>query len=123
MHNKRHHLPEGFHDLGEELGAAKVEVIQEEAETQIHYPSLWFHDNDGLKKLPSKGYALICYTKVMEREETTTRNDKKEKGYVCELQIHGIKPVDNDEATEVEPDDDDAIEMGLEEASKETKND
>lgn len=123
MHNKTHDLPEGFHDLGEKLKTAKLEAIQEEADTEIHYPSLWFHDKDGLKKLPTKGYALICYTKVMEREETTTRGEKKENGYVCELQIHGIKPVDDSEATEIEPDDDDAIEMGLEEASKETEKD
>jgi hypothetical protein len=124
-------LPEGFHDLGEELaqeGQGHIEKAEEEAYTHIHYPSLWFHNKAELKDLPKEGTAIIHYKKVMEREEKITINGKEENRYTTELEIHGIKAGEATESTEAEAsghDDEDAIEMGLEAASKskETDND
>ena len=124
-------LPEGFHDLGEDLsqkGQGHIEKVEAEADTHIHYPSLWFHNKAELKDLPKEGTAIIHYKKVMEREEKITINGKEENRYTTELEIHGIKAGEATESTEAkasEHDDEDAIEMGLEAASKskETDND
>jgi hypothetical protein len=124
-------LPEGFHDLGEDLaqkGQGHIEKVEAEADTHIHYPSLWFHNKAELKDIPKEGTAIIHYKKVMEREEKITINGKEENRYTTELEIHGIKAGEATESTEAEAsehDDEDAIEMGLEAASKskETDND
>jgi hypothetical protein len=122
-------LPEGFHDLGEDLaqkGQGHIEKVEEEADTHIHYPSLWFHNKAELKDLPKEGTAIIHYKKVMEREEKITINGKEENRYTTELEIYGIKAGEATESTEAEAsehDDEDAIEMGLEAASKSKETD
>jgi hypothetical protein len=127
--NSKVMLPEGFYDLGENIiphplieSAEKSEETQA-AEENIHYPSLYF-DNapSDLEKLPKEGTAVIHYTKVMEKTEKTERDGKTIKRYCLELEIHGIKPSGEDatyETKEIEPDDEDAIEQGLEAASEE----
>jgi hypothetical protein len=127
MENSKIKLPEGFHDLGEEIkNPVEVEAIKEELNSRVHYPSLWFHDKEGLKSLPKEGTAVIHYKKIMEREEKVTEGGKTTSRYTTELQIHGIQPGEatESEAEEAnEPDDEDAIEKGLEAASKETSKD
>jgi hypothetical protein len=59
----------------------------------------------------------------MERTEKVERSGKTITNYCMELEIHGIKPSKDSATYEtkvVEPDDEDAIEKGLEEASEET---
>jgi hypothetical protein len=117
-------LPDGFHNLGEDLsqkGQGHIEKVEEEAETHIHYPSLWFHNKAELKHLPKEGTAIIHYKKVMEREEKITINGKQENRYTTELQIHGIKAGEATESAKEEsegPSDEDAIDIGLEAASE-----
>lgn len=122
-------LPDGFHDLGEKIiphplieSAMKAEET-EKAEENIHYPSLYF-DNapEGLEGMPKEGTAVIHYKKLMEKKEKVERDGKTITRYCIELEIHGIKPSDESptyETKEIEPDDDDAIEKGLEAASEE----
>ena len=122
MENTPVKLPEGFHDLGEDLsakGAEHIAKVEEEADTHIHYPTLWFHEKEMLRDLPKEGTATIHYKKIMEREETITVNGKKETRYTVELQIHGLKPGESTESEEEsnEPNDEDAIEKGLQAAS------
>jgi len=111
-----------FHDLGEQIkNPVEIEALDKEADTKVHYPSLWFHNKAELKDLPSEGTAVIRYKKIMEREENVTIDGKKEHRYTTELQIMAIKAGEAEEAEESnEPDDDDAIEKGLEAASKST---
>ena len=122
-------LPDGFHDLGEKIiphplieSAEKNEETQA-AEENIHYPSLYFDNAPAdLEGLPKEGTAVIHYRKVMEKTEKTERDGKTIKRYCLELEIHGIKPSGEDatyETKEIEPDDEDAIEQGLEAASEE----
>jgi hypothetical protein len=122
-------LPEGFHDLGEKIiphplieSAEKTEAA-DYAQVNTHYPSLYFSNApEGLSKLPKEGTAMIHFKKVMEREEKVDRDGKTLTNYCIELEIHGIKPSGEDatyETKEIEPDDEDAIEQGLEAASKE----
>ena len=119
-------LPEGFHDLGEDLsqkGQGHIEKVEAEADTHIHYPCLWFHNKAELKDLPKEGTAIIHYKKVMEREEKITINGKEENRYTTELEIHGIKAGESTESEENktnEPNDEDAIDMGLKAASEST---
>jgi hypothetical protein len=119
MDNKTIKLPEGFHDLGEEMKPIDLQIVKEEQESRVHYPSLWFHDAKGLKDLPKEGTAIIHYRKVMEREENVVENGKESHRYTVELQIHGIKPGEATESEEEsnEPNDEDAIEKGLQAAS------
>jgi hypothetical protein len=123
-------LPEGFYDLSEKIvdhplieSAEKAEET-EMAEQNLHYPCLYFsHAPEGLKELPKEGTAVIHYKKVMERTEKVERSGKTLTNYCIELEIHGIKPSEDSatyETKEIEPDDEDAIEKGLEEASEET---
>lgn len=124
MQNEKITLPDGFHNLGEDLsqkGQGHIEKVEEEAETHIHYPSLWFHNKAELKHLPKEGTAIIHYKKVMEREEKITINGKQENRYTTELQIHGIKAGEATESAKEEsegPSDEDAIDIGLEAASE-----
>jgi hypothetical protein len=131
MANKMENMPEGFHDLGEDIGMKgkeHIEKVEEEANTHIHYPSLWFHNKSELKDLPKEGVAEIMYRKVMEREEKVMVNGKEESRYTTELEICGIRPSDEggnetakEEKMEDTVSDSDAIDMGLEAAAKENK--
>jgi len=124
-------LPEGFYDLSEKIkeypfteGMEKEEVEMEDE--KVHYPSLYFSNApEGLKGLAKEGTATIHFKKVMERTTKVDRDGKSVTNYCIELEIHGIKP-SKDSATydtkEVEPNDEDAIEKGLEDASEETSN-
>ena len=122
-------LPDGFHDLGEKIiPPSPIESAEKNEETQaaeenIHYPSLYFDNAPAdLEGLPKEGTAVIHYRKVMEKTEKTERDGKTIKRYCLELEIHGIKPSGEDatyETKEIEPDDEDAIEQGLEAASEE----
>ena len=106
-------------------GADHIEKVEAEADTHIHYPSLWFHEKNALKDLPKDGTAVIHYKKVMEREEKVMVNGKEVSRYTTELEIHGIKAGEATESAEEkseEPNDEDAIDMGLKAAS-ETTND
>jgi len=130
MASNKTKLPEGFHDLGEDLsmkGQDHINKVEQEAETHIHYPTLWFHEKNALKDLPKEGMAEIKYKKVMEREEKVMVNGKEVSRYTTELEIHGIRAHgdwENEETSEEnEPSDDDAIEKGLEAASKANSND
>ena len=115
---------EGFHDLGEEIkNPVEIEALDKEADTNVHYPSLWFHNKAELKDLPSEGTAVIKYKKIMEREENVTINGKSEHRYTTVLQIMGIKAGEAEEAEKMEESkqpvsDSDAIDKGLEAASE-----
>jgi hypothetical protein len=116
----KQNVPEGFIDLGEKLS------IPEYPEEKVHYPSLYFDNAEDLKSLPKEGTAVIHFKKVMEKTTTNEINGKSETRHCIELQIHGIKAGEATESTEAEasePDDEDAIEKGLEAASEETDND
>jgi hypothetical protein len=122
-------LPEGFLDLSEKIvphpliEAAEKTADKQEAQANIHYPSLYFSNApEGMSKLKKEGTAVIHYRKVMEREEKVERDGKTITNYCVELEIHGIKPSDEDatyETKAIDPDDEDAIEEGLKEASEE----
>jgi hypothetical protein len=127
--SEKYNLPEGFFDLGEKIishpliQVAEKAVEKQEAQDNIHYPSLYFSNApDGMSKLKKEGTAVIHYKKVMEREEKVERDGKTIANYCVELEIHGIKPSSEDptyETKAIDPDDQDAIEEGLMEASKE----
>lgn len=127
--SEKYDLPEGFFDLGEKIishpliEATEKTIEKQEAQENIHYPSLYFSNAPtGMSKLQKEGSAVIHYKKVMEREEKVERDGKTITNYCVELEIHGIKPSGEDatyETKAVEPDDEDAIEEGLIEASKE----
>jgi hypothetical protein len=120
----KQNVPEGFIDLGEKLEAGHYpEVEATKEEDRIHYPSLYFDNANGLKDLPKEGTAIIHFKKVMEKTTKTDINGKTETSHCVELQIHGIKAGESTESEESEPDDEDAIEKGLEAASEETDND
>ena len=111
-------LPEGFFSLGENLSKKKEIAfpVSEDGE-KIYYPSLYFENVKGLKDLPSEGTALIRFKKVMEKTESVKTEDGTEKRYSVELCICGIKPQEDlSEESEMEEDDEDAIESGLAEA-------
>ena len=126
----KQNVPEGFIDLGEKLEMPEspemeyAEHDREETE-KVHYPSLYFDKAEDLKSLPKEGTAVIHFKKVMEKTTTTEINGKSETRHCVELQIHGIKAGESTESKESEPDDEDAIEKGLEAASEsnETEND
>ena len=127
--SEKYDLPEGFFDLGEKIvshpliEAVEKTEAKQEAQDNIHYPCLYFSNAPtGMSKLQKEGTAVIHYKKVMEREEKIERDGKTITNYCVELEIHGIKPSEEDatyETKEIEPDDEDAIEEGLMEASKE----
>ena len=119
-------IPEGFTDLGEKMKSIANEIAEmPKDEERIHYPSLYFDNAEGLKNLPKEGTAVIHYKKVMEKTTICEHNGKSETRHCVELQINGIKPGESTEEESSEPDDEDAIEKGLEAASesKETDND
>lgn len=112
---------EQYIDLGETLKPLEMTFAEPMSE-KVHYPTLYFSGKNELKALPQSGEATIYFKKVMERTEKITRDGKTETRYVVELEIHGIEPKEADEMEdEEEPSDEDAIEMGLEEASNETE--
>lgn len=120
--SKKASLPEGFHDLGEEIKPMKIEMGGEES--PVHYPSLYFENAEALAKLPKEGTATIHFKKIMEKKETVMRDGKEIKRHCVELQINGIKPEGATEMTstaEKEEDDEDAIEMGLKAAAGESE--
>ena len=126
MEKSKIKIPEGFHDLGEEVKLTAIDLSSnsKEESDSYHYPCLYFSSKDSLKDFPENGTATIHYKKVMEREETVTRDGEKKKNYTVELQIHGIKAGEATESEAVEadePSDEDAIEKGLEAASDSTK--
>jgi predicted HNH restriction endonuclease len=119
-------VPEGFTDLGEKLEMTESNVMDEvenEQEDRVHYPSLYFQNSEALKDLPKEGTAVIHFKKVMEKTETFEINGKSKTRHCVELQINGIKAGESTESEESEPDDEDAIEKGLEEASESNEND
>jgi hypothetical protein len=121
-------IPEGFTDLGEKLGMPEpyeMEDDESEQEERVHYPSLYFENAEALKDFPKEGTAVIHFKKVMEKTTTSEINGKSETRHCVELQINGIKAGESTESEESEPDDEDAIEKGLEKASEsnETDND
>jgi hypothetical protein len=124
MKNDKENMPKGFHDLGEDLsmkGQDHISKVEEEADTHIHYPTLWFHNKSELKDLPKDGVAEIMYRKVMEREEKIVINGKEESRYTTELEILGIRhsrEIENNTKESNEPSDEDAIDKGLEAASE-----
>ena len=131
--SEKYDLPEGFFDLGEKIishpliEATEKTIEKQEAQDNIHYPSLYFSNAPtGMSKLQKEGTAVIHYKKVMEREEKVERDGKTITNYCVELEIHGIKPSGEDatyETKAIEPDDEDAIEEVLMEASKEISTD
>ena len=115
-------IPEGFTDLSEkpetyELG---MDAAEHEQGERVHYPSLYFQNAEALKNLPKEGTATIHFKKVMEKTTTCEINGKSETKHCVELQINGIKAGEANESSNEsnEPDDDDAIEKGLEAASQ-----
>lgn len=122
--NKKANLPEGFHDLGEELKPIEIKMGGDKESTSVHYPSLYFENAEALAKLPKEGTATIHFKKIMEKKETITRDGKEIKRHCVELQINGIKPEGATEMTstaEKEEDDEDAIEIGLKAAEGKTE--
>jgi hypothetical protein len=129
-HEKNKMMSGEYHDLGEEIkNPVEIAALNEESDTKVHYPSLWFHNKSELKDLPSEGTAMIKYKKIMEREENVTINGKSEHRYTTELEIRGIRSCEHEEEMEnggkmkSPKDDEDAIDKGLEAASQETSND
>jgi hypothetical protein len=118
-------VPDGFTDLGEKMGTTAMDEDKHEQEERVHYPSLYFENAEALKGFPKEGTAVIHFKKVMEKTTTYEINGKSETRHCVELQINGIKAGESTESEESEPDDEDAIEKGLEAASesKETEND
>lgn len=116
---------EQYIDLGETLKPIELSTIEPSFAEKVHYPTLYFSGKNELRALPQSGEATIYYKKIMERTEKITRDGKTETRYVVELEIHGIEPEEagemEDDMEEESPSDEDAIEMGLEEASNETE--
>jgi hypothetical protein len=111
---QKYKLPEGFHDLGEEIKPIELDSMPESP--SVHYPSLYFENAEALSKLPKEGTAMIYFKKIMEKQETVMRDGKETKRHCVELQINGIKPEGETKMTstaEKENDDEGAIEMGL----------
>ena len=115
--SKKANLPEGFHDLGEEIKPIEIKMGGDDESPSVHYPSLYFENAEALSKLPKEGTAVIHFKKIMEKKETVMRDGKEIKRHCVELQINGIKPEGASEMTSTaeveEEDDEDAIEMGL----------
>ena len=121
-------VPEGFTDLGEKpemLENTAMDNDEHEQAERVHYPSLYFENAEALKGFPKEGTAIIHFKKVMEKTTTCEINGKSETKHCVELQINGIKAGESTEAEASEPNDEGAIEKGLEAASesKETDND
>jgi hypothetical protein len=117
-------LPEGFVSLGENLSKKMDEAMSswsnKDGEDKIYYPSLYFENVKGLKDMASEGTALIRYKKVMEKTESVKTDGGTDKRYSVELCICGIKPEEDlSSESEMEEDDEDAIESGLSEAEGE----
>lgn len=115
-------IPEGFTDLSEKLETYELgtDAAEHEQEERVHYPSLYFQNAEALKSLPKEGTAVIHFKKVMEKTTTCEINGKSETKHCVELQINGIKAGEANESSNEsnKPDDDDAIEKGLEAASQ-----
>ncbi len=112
---------ENYIDLGEKIKMPEMAIAEISVENEkTHYPCLYFSGKNSLKTLPKEGTAIIKYKKVMEREETRSRDGKEETCYCTELEIHSIKAGENEESEEEEndePSNEDAIETGLKAAS------
>ena len=114
--SKKANLPEGFHDLGEEIKPIKIEMGGEKETPSVHYPSLYFENAEALSKFPKEGTATIHFKKIMEKKETVMRDGKEIKRHCVELQINGIKPEGAskmEDTGEKETSAEDAIEIGL----------
>jgi len=116
-------IPEGFTDLSEKpehYESTAMEDVQQDQKERVHYPSLYFQNAEALKSLPKEGTAVIHFKKVMEKTTTCEINGKSETKHCVELQINGIKAGEANESSNEsnKPDDDDAIEKGLEAASQ-----
>ena len=123
---EKEETPAGFIDLGEDyekrfggiLGATQSESEKEE-KPKVYYPELRF-ELESLRDLPKEGTAIIHYRKTLERDEKTTRGDKEETHYICEIEVHSIKPEKSKDADAGEEpasemdSNDEAIEKGLE---------
>jgi hypothetical protein len=114
-------LPEGFVSLGENLSKKMDEAMSsfsnKDGEDKVYYPSLYFENVKELKDMPTEGIAMIRYKKVMEKTESVKTEDGTDKRYSVELCICGIKPQEDlSEESEMEEDDEDAIESGLADA-------
>ena len=126
--SKKANLPEGFHDLGEELPKHGIAIAiggdEGKEEPKVHYPSLYFENAEALSKLPKEGTATIHFKKIMEKKETVTRDGKEIKRHCVELQINGIKPEGAskmEDTGEKETSAEDAIEIGLAAAEGESE--
>jgi hypothetical protein len=118
-------IPEGFTDLSEKLEpyeSTAMDASEQDQGERVHYPSLYFQNAEALKSLPKEGTAVIHFKKVMEKTITQEINGKSETKHCVELQINGIKAGEANESSNEsnKPDDDDAIEKGLEAASQST---
>jgi len=116
-------IPEGFTDLSEKPSTYEsiaMDVGEPDQVDRVHYPSLYFDNAEALKSLPKEGTAVIHFKKVMEKTITQEINGKSETKHCVELQINGIKAGEANESSNEsnKPDDDDAIEKGLEAASQ-----
>ena len=122
--NKKANLPEGFHDLGEEMKPIEIKMGENSESSSIHYPSLYFENAEALSKLPQEGTAVIHFKKIMEKKETVMRDGKEIKRHCVELQINGIKPEGAskmEDTGEKETSAEDAIEIGLAAAEGESE--
>jgi hypothetical protein len=111
-------VPDDFTNLGESIEMPEMESPENHEEERVHYPSLYFENAEALKGFPKEGTAVIHFKKVMEKTTTCEINGKTETKHCVELQINGIKAGESTESKESEPDDEDAIEKGLEAASE-----
>lgn len=122
--SKKANLPEGFHDLGEEIKPIKIEMGGEKETPSVHYPSLYFENAEALSKFPKEGTAVIHFKKIMEKKETVMRDGKEMKRHCVELQINGIKlegASKMEDTGEKETSAEDAIEIGLSAAEGESE--
>jgi hypothetical protein len=114
----KQNVPDDFTDLGEKMPDFAEVATSEDQQEKLHYPSLYFENAESLKGFPKEGTAVIHFKKVMEKTTTSEINGKTETKHCVELQINGIKAGESTESKEPEPDDEDAIEKGLEAASE-----
>ena len=125
-YDEKQTIPEGFHDLGEgDFGGLHEEATDAKNKTaEVHYPEIHFHGAhaESLKKhLKEHGKATIHYKKISESH----RMENGKHHHSVGIQLHGIraesaKGDDMTRHTSKESPSEDAIEMGLEAAAKET---
>ena len=74
-----------------------------ESSKEMHYPTLYI-DAYGmdLGDIPTEGMAMIKFKVVRDSKTVSTYNGETKKNRSLELEVHGIKPMDEDTEEESE---------------------